>query len=206
MGGFGSGRPWSGKPKVEQASPLNVMKLFRDGHIRQGQGWQTSLIWTSSRDQSQTGSIGFRSWCDRDDEPDRIELYGTYRDKPFSQTIRLVSIPGTKGGKRWFAVCPVTGRRCLKLVLSGRHGGWVSVPASGFRYYSECEDYLGRCRSAIDRAEAKQKRLSKYARQSTRDRVRRELCAAEWRWQQVFEVYAGRLNMRLSRAGLADWV
>lgn len=206
MGGFGSGRPWSGKPKVEQASPLNVMKLFRDGHIRQGQGWQTSLIWTSSRDQSQTGSIGFRSWCDRDDEPDRIELYGTYRDKPFSQTIRLVSIPGTKGGKRWFAVCPVTGRRCLKLVLSGRHGGWVSVPASGFRYYSECEDYLGRCRSAIDRAEAKQKRLSKYARQSTRDRVRRELWAAEWRWQQVFEVYAGRLNMRLSRAGLADWV
>ncbi|MCA3692791.1 hypothetical protein [Aquidulcibacter sp.] len=206
MGGFGSGRPWSGKPKVEQASPLNVAKLFRDGHIRQGQGWQTSLIWTSSRDQSQTGSIGFRSWCDRDDEPDRIELYGTYRDKPFSQTIRLVSIPGTKGGKRWFAVCPVTGRRCLKLVLSGRHGGWVSVPASGFRYYSECEDYLGRCRSAIDRAEAKQKRLSKYARQSTRDRVRRELWAAEWRWQQVFEVYAGRLNARLAQAGLAEWV
>jgi hypothetical protein len=206
MGGFGSGRPWSGKPKVEQASPLNVAKLFRDGHIRPGHSWQTSLIWTSSRDQSQTGSIGLRAWCDLDYEPDRIELHGTYRDKPFSQTIELVSIPGTKGGKRWFAICPVNGRRCLKLVLSGRYGGWVSVPASGFRYYSECEDYLGRCRAAIDRAEAKQKRLSKYARKATRDRVRRELWAAEWRWQQVFEVYAGQLSARLARAGLSDWL
>ncbi|MFN8732113.1 MAG: hypothetical protein ACK5ZD_03005 [Hyphomonadaceae bacterium] len=204
MGGFGSGRPWSGKPKVEQASPLNVTKLFRNGYIRPGHSWFTSLIWTSSRDQSQTGSIGFRAWCDRDDEPDRIELHGTFRDKPFSQTIRLVSIPGTKGGKRWFAICPVTGRRCLKLVLSGRHGGWVSVPASGFRYYSEGEDYLDRCRSAIDRVQAKQKRLSKYARHSTRDRLRRELWAAEWRWQQGFEFFAGRLNERLARAGLAD--
>ena len=91
-----------------------------------------------------------------------------------------------------------------KLVLSGRHGGWVSVPASGFRYYSASEDYLDRCCSAIDRVQANQKRLSKYARHSTRDRLRRELWAAEWRWQQGFEAFAGRLNERLGRAGLSD--
>lgn len=204
MGGYGSGRPWSGKPKVEQASPLDVAKLFRDGFVRAGHNVHTSLMWRSLRDQSPAGSVGFRSWCDVRDESDRLELYGTYKDKPFAQTIRLVSIPGTKGGKRWFALCPVSGRRCLKLVLSGRHGGWVSVPASGFRYYSESEDYLDRRRSAIDRVEAKQKRLSKYARHATRERLRRELWAAEWRWQQGFEAFAGRLNERLARAGVTE--
>jgi len=120
MGGFGSGRPWSGKPKVEQAMPLNVAKLFRDGHIRRGYGWQTSLIWTSSRDQSQTGSIGLRSWCEFGDEPDRIELHGTFRDKPFSQTIRLVSIPGTKGGKWWLWRLGLSSREWLPLLLRER--------------------------------------------------------------------------------------
>ena len=32
MGGFGSGRPSSGRPKVEEAMSLNVAKLFRDGY------------------------------------------------------------------------------------------------------------------------------------------------------------------------------
>ncbi len=206
MGGLGSGRPRSGKPKVEQALPLNIARLFRSGHIRKGFAWQTTLYWRCTRDQSPAGAIGLRAWCEFGDAPDRIELHGTYRDKPFSQFITLVSIPGTKGGKRWYALCPVTGRRCLKLVLSARHGGWVSVPASGFRYYSECEDYLDRCRSAIDRVEAKQRRLSKFARHATRERVQRELWAAERRWHQGFEFFAGRLNDRLARAGLTDRV
>jgi hypothetical protein len=131
MGGFGSGRAWSGKPKVEQASPLNVSKLLRNGYIKPKSWISTNLEWTSSRDGSKTGSIGLRSWLGFGDETDRMELFGTYRDEPFSQTIRLVSIPGTKGGLRWFALCPITRRRCLKLVLSPKHGGWVSVPASG---------------------------------------------------------------------------
>lgn len=203
MGGFGSGRPWSCKPKVEQASPLDVAKLFRDGHIRRGYGWQTLLIWRSSRDQSQTGSIGFRSWCEFGDEPDRMELHGTFNGNPFSQSIKLVSIPGTKGGKRWYALCPITGARCLKLVLSGRHGGWVSVPASGFRYCTECEDYLARCRSAMDRAEAKQKHLSKYARLATRNRLQEEFWAAEDRWHEVLNHFSERFIARLERAGIS---
>jgi hypothetical protein len=204
MGGFGSGRPWSGKPKVEQASPLNIAGLFKQGYIRRGRALQTSLNWYLLRDKSPQGSIGFRSWCGVDGESDRLELRGTYLDEPFFQTIRLTSIPGTKGGLRWFAICPASGRRCLKLVLSRKHRGWVCVPASGLRYYSECEDYLDRCRSAIDRAEAKQKRLSKYARQATRDRLRREVRAAEGRWEQVFDVFAGRLRDRLARHGIYD--
>lgn len=204
MGGFGSGRAKSGKPRVEQASPLNVSNLLRNGYIKPSTHITTLLEWTSSRDGSKTGSIGFRSWLGFGDEPDRIELYGTYGDEPFSQTIRLVSIPGTKGGLRWFAICPASGRRCLKLVLSRKHRGWVSVPASGLRYYSESEDYLDRCRSAIDRAEAKQRRLSKYTRHATRDRLKRELWAAEYKWQQTFDVFAGRLSARLARRGIRD--
>jgi hypothetical protein len=204
MGGFGSGRPSSGRPKVEEAMSLNVAKLFRDGYVRRSCRVEASLIWRSSRDQAPVGSIGFRSWCEFGDELDRIVLHGTMRDKPFSQSIRLVSIPGTKGGKRWYAACPITGRRCLKLVLSGRHGGWVSVPASGFRYCTECEDYLGRCRSAMDRAEAKLKRLSKYARLATRNRLEEEFLAAEDLWHQVLNHFSERFNLRLERAGLSE--
>lgn len=204
MGGFGSGRPSSGRPKVEEAMSLNVAKLFRDGYVRRSCKVEASLTWRSSRDQAPVGSIGFRSWCEFGDEPDRMELNGTLNGNPFSQSIRLVSIPGTKGGKRWYALCPVTGRRCLKLVLSNRHGGWVSVRASGLRYYTECEDYLGRCRSAMDRAEAKLKRLSKYARLATRKRLEEEFWAAEDRWHEVLNHFSERFNLRLERAGLSE--
>jgi hypothetical protein len=206
MGGFGSGRSWSCKPKVEQASHLNIAKLFRDGFIRKGKAWQSLISWHSVRDKTPQGSIGLRAWCDFDGERDRIELHGTYCDKPFSQTIALTSIPGTKGGKRWFAVCPASGRRCLALVLSRKHRGWVSVPASGLRYCSEGEDYLDRCRSAVDRIEAKQKRMSKYTRRPTRDRLEQELDAAYHRWNGSLQVFSDKLNLRLARAGLSDRV
>lgn len=84
-----------------------------------------------------------------------------------------------------------TSRRCLKLVQSERHGSWVSVRLVVSAIYSEVEDYLGRCRSGINRAEAKHKRLSKKARRATRDRVKRALSAAEWRWgARVLGVFA----------------
>ena len=206
MGGFGSGRSWSGKPKVEQASRLDIASLIRNRFIVPRQQVSTPLTWTSSRDGSVTGSIGFRSWCDFDGEGNRIQLNGTYQDKPFTQTIFLTSIPGTKGGRRWFAICPASGRSCLKLVLSRKHGGWVSIPASGLRYCSEGEDYLDRCRSRVDRIATKQKKLSKYARIPTRHRLEKELWAAEYKWHDVLDVYRGKLNDRLARAGLTDRV
>lgn len=101
---------------MEQASQLNIAKLFRDGFIRKGHAWQSTISWHSVRDKEPRGSIGLRAWCDLEGEPDRIQLHGTYGGEPFSQSIALTSIPGTKGGKRWFAVCPASGRRCLTLV------------------------------------------------------------------------------------------
>ncbi len=204
MGGFGSGRPRSGEPKVEQASHLNIAKLFRDGFIRKGQAWQSLLTWHTVRDKEPCGSIGLRAWCDLDGESDRIQLYGTYQGEPFSQTIALTSIPGTKGGKRWFAVCPASGRRCLTLVLSRKHRGWVSVPASGLRYYSEGMDSFDRCRERVERAETKIRKLSKYARHRTRVRLEREHWAAEDQFHLALQGFRAMLNARFARFGIDD--
>jgi hypothetical protein len=206
MGGFGSGRSWSCKPKVEQASMISLHWLFKHGYIRRGLAWGSHLNWTSVRDKTPRGSIGLRTWCGVEGEPDRIELHGTYSDEPFTQTIWLASIPGTKGGRRWFAVCPASGRRCLKLVLSRKHRGWVSVPASGLRYYTECMDSFDRCRERVGRAEAKITKLSKYARYPTRDRLEKELWAAEDGFHRALQGFRAKLNARLASAGIDDEV
>ena len=206
MGGFGSGRPWSGKPKVEQASPLDINKLISGGYVREGQWVRASYKWISSRDKTPAGSIGIQSWCRYPDQPDRIELHGTYQDKPFTQTIRLTSIPGTKGGRRWFAICPASGRSCLKLVLSRKHGGWVSVRASGLRYYSECMDSFDRCRERVERAESKIRKLSKYTRHPTRARLEKEHWAAEDQFHQALQGFRAKLNARLAAFGIDDEV
>ena len=56
----------------------------------------------------------------------------------------------------------------------------------------------------MDRAEAKRKRLSKYARLATRSRLEEEFLAAEDRWHEVLNSFSERFNLRLERAGLSD--
>lgn len=58
----------------------------------------------------------------------------------------------------------------------------------------------------MDRAEAKQKRLSKYARLATRNRLEEEFLAAEDRWHEVLNHFSERFNVRLERAGLSEWL
>jgi hypothetical protein len=56
----------------------------------------------------------------------------------------------------------------------------------------------------MDRAEAKQKRLSKYARLATGKRLEEEFWAAEDRWHEVLDHFSERFIARLEQAGLSE--
>jgi hypothetical protein len=121
MGGYGSGRPGY-KRKAEHLRSLDVNRLFKAGHLKQGHqgGWQ----WT--RDGEQVASIGTKGdgWGvkliyrvtpyggTREDIEERVTL--TWQDCPF-------------GGQRPYFICPgiVNGRACnrrvAKLYLGQRY-------------------------------------------------------------------------------------
>ncbi len=79
-----------------------------------------------------------------------------------------------------------------------------TVPASGLRYYSEGMDSFDRCRERAERAETKIRKLSKYARRPTRDRLEQEHWAAEDRFHLAMQGFRAKLNARFVRFGIDD--
>jgi hypothetical protein len=118
MGGWNSGRH-SGYPTVEDALTIDLALMLRRGWIRDGGCGSGSQHW--SRDGERFASIGHRfdmtdpasasltlsfTWTPSGGEPQRVE-----------QRIPLVSTVPHFGGRRWWMLCPVTGRRVAKLHL-----------------------------------------------------------------------------------------
>lgn len=204
MGGFGSGRRRNGRPYVEAAFGLDIDKLVRDGLIRPGVDRSTQLIWKNTDTGERTGSIGLLAWCGDASGPCRLELYGSIGDAPFRQTIHLGATPCRFGGFRLHAICPVEGRACRKLVFSARCRLWVSIPASGLRYMSECADALDRLWLKSDRERL---RLRAFAKRRSSKRKRQAAEAydrAAARWGDMFEGMLQMQRERLARAGIVD--
>ncbi|MGH8110453.1 MAG: hypothetical protein ACREPL_00710 [Rhodanobacteraceae bacterium] len=97
------------RPHIETALTLDVGRLAKLGAIRDGASG--SLDWQSG------ASVGFRATLH--DGVGTLTLdYATGRDgerKAITCTVPLVTLPCHYGGRRWYFVCPYTGRRALKL-------------------------------------------------------------------------------------------
>jgi len=138
MGGFGSGRH-SGWPTVEQGLTLDLARLIRKGWVRDGSTGTGSLEWT--RNGKPSASIGYSfdltepdgarltlryTWTPSDGEPHSVE-----------QLIRLTWTSPHYGGRRWWFVCPSTGRRAGKLHLPPGGGRFASRIAWRLPYRSQ---------------------------------------------------------------------
>jgi len=190
MGGYGSGRR-GGRPSVEASFRIELPKLRRAGFLKPG--CDTSGIWSWQNNYGEhTGSVRVR--CNMAGQfGAELEISCSIDGEPMFQRISLEWASMRFGGRRWYAICPRSGRRCTVLALpnGGRH--FASIKAWRLPYASQNEDAIGRAHRSIAKAERKLERLSRYARKRTRQKFWNRIADAE----EVLEYGTARLLQRL---------
>lgn len=147
MGGYGSGRT-GGKPLVQEAIGLDIGWLCRHGHSVPAQYRTGRLSWRYGA--SHSGSVRYE--CDmRDCDNARLVLYYSYAGQPKTQSIKLVYTRPHYGGRRWWMICPVTGKRAAKLYCPAGASVFASRTAYGMAYRSQRQDHLMRQLERLDK-------------------------------------------------------
>lgn len=138
MGGWGSGRH-SGHPAVEDGLTIDLALMLRRGWVNDGSIGSGTLRWTRNGEPS--ASITHRydmtdpenasltlsfTWTRHGGEPQQVE-----------QRIALVSTVPNYGGRRWWMLCPFTGRRVRKLHLPPGGGKFACRLAWRLPYRSQ---------------------------------------------------------------------
>lgn len=140
MGGVGSGR-YGGRPIVEDALALDLAVLLRKKLISTGSTVASSLHWRNTRTGAETASIGYR--CTMTAEAGIFSAEYTVtrfgERTQVSLSIGLVSTPQPFGGRRWWWICPVTGRRATKLFKPSGGDRFASRYAWRLAYRSQRE-------------------------------------------------------------------
>ena len=175
MGGFGSGRR-SERPDVEGCPRLELPRLRREGYLKPS--CKTTGVWSWTCGGQPAGSVGLVCAANPNGLSELVVSF-TIDSKPVEQHIRLEGLPMRFGGWRWFAICPITGRRCTTLVLTSGTDWFASVKAKGLPYASQSETAMARAHRRIAKAEERLKRLSKFARVETRAQLWHQIDQAQ---------------------------
>jgi hypothetical protein len=133
MGGFGSGRT-GGRPTTTSAKKIDLAWMLRKGMAREGQWISGTLSWNCGGQPA--GSISYpANMVDPYASTLRLTYWlgsGEGRES-VEQLVRLVFTVPTYGGRRWWMICPYSGRRVAKLYK----------PAGGDRFASRRSWRLG---------------------------------------------------------------
>ena len=118
MGGFGSGRS-GGRPTVEDGLTIDICMMLRRGWVKAGRAGTGSQTWSCRGER--IASVSHRYDLSDPDQAEMTLFYTrTPRDGPpekVEQQIRLVYTNPNYGGRRWWMLCPFSGRRVGKLHL-----------------------------------------------------------------------------------------
>jgi hypothetical protein len=88
--------------------------------LRPGSACYGSLIWTNTSTGERVGSIGYEAHLGQESGRVRLKYTTTRWDGEKRESdywIELETAPQPLGGRRWWFVCPRTGRRAAKLYL-----------------------------------------------------------------------------------------
>jgi hypothetical protein len=138
MGGYGSGRS-GGRPTTESGLTLTLSKLFRDGLFRPGCAWGGSLVWRNTTTGERVGSIGYEASLGQDSGRVRLK-YTTRSDGERRESDYWIQLETTYqpfGGRRWWFVCPRTGKRAAKLYLPD--GAFTFASRQAYRLAYACQ-------------------------------------------------------------------
>jgi hypothetical protein len=208
MGGFGSGRPNSGRITAEGCRSIDVNRLHKAGCLRAG--WSGGWEW--SRDGEKVASINLRAETDQLHLSYRVSIGGSGWED-VGEAVRIVRLPCRFGGTRPFFICPgvvnsmTCGRRVGKLYGPGRY--FLCRHCYRLAHASQSENVSDR---ALRRANKIRKRLGgdastdapfprkpKRMRRQTYERLRAEASDAEQFADRALAIRAERLLARTDK-------
>jgi hypothetical protein len=187
MGGLGSGRS-SGRPTTQDGLTLRLSTLLRD---RPGCAWSGSITWRDTRTGEQSGSIRYEAYLRQKTGRVRLQYTTTLKDgerRESDYSIELETSPQTFGGRRWWFLCPRTGRRATKLYLPNGELTFASRQAYGLVYPCQREPAHERAWRRVVKLQGKlggtgglESDISKpkWMREATYERKLEEIFAAE---------------------------
>lgn len=149
MGGYLSGRYRTrNRGTVESACRVDLRFLRSLGALKDGSVSAGTLRWT--RYGEETGSAGYSADLTSPDSRQLIVSF-TCRGDAKRVVIPLEAVPMRFGGFRFYARCPLSGRRCEVLPIVG--GIIACRQVHRLTYATQSEDWLGRLGSRANRLE-----------------------------------------------------
>jgi hypothetical protein len=166
---------------------LSLPKLLRDRLFQPGSASGGSLVWKNTATGERVGSIGYEAHLGQDSGRVRLKYTSTRWDGERRESdywIQLESTAQPFGGRRWWWICPRTGRRAVKLYLPNGAFTFASRQAYRLAYRSQRETARDR---ALRRAFKLRDKLGgdgdvskpKWMRWRTYDRKLEEIAAVE---------------------------
>ena len=103
------------EPSIDECLTIKISAINSWGHLRLSWDmYNASYIW--SQKGKKVASIGY-SIKNISDYQKQIILEYKYEEKPIKYSVEIVGIPTNIGiGKRWYFICPSTGKRCMNLI------------------------------------------------------------------------------------------
>ena len=133
MGGYGSG--WQGPKRstVEDSLVLSVSALRRAGALVPGKRMGGLWGWRYEGEARPHAIVGYEANLTEPDEP-WLRLRYDVNGGRVECMVRLVSTRPNYGGRRWWFLCPLVGRRAAKLYLPPGAKLFGSREAYGLTY------------------------------------------------------------------------
>lgn len=189
MGGRGSGTwyRWDTKTKLDDGLRLDMNKLIRDKLVKPNVHAYGTLTWTSTRTGEERGNIGYEvNTRNPDDMWLRVYYTSTIHGEKHKMDykIRLTMTTPHYGGKRFWFLCPLTGKKSSVLHSPPGSKWFASRHAYNLKYSSQSEGPHDRVISRKFRLQRKLGGEQYYIKpkgmhQKTYDRLLRQYWKAE---------------------------
>jgi hypothetical protein len=122
---------------------LDLRRLFKTGWLKPGASASGMLRWTVVSTGDETASMGFQSHLGED--TGYVQLHWTSTNQRTGEArhcedrITLATRPQPFGGRRWFFICPHTGKNAAKLYLPSGAYTFASRKSYRLGYRSQRE-------------------------------------------------------------------
>jgi len=172
MGGYGSGRR-SSRPTTDDCITLDLLHLKQLGMPKRNCLSRRVVTW-SCRGQKTAELTVVADAFYQEPQP-FLEFTGYAHGQRVDCVVMLTCVPMPFGGERWYALCPMTGRKCTTLVMPPSQSRFASVNGWDVAYSSQRECEIHRAHRAIYNGQTRLKALPKYTRKPTRQRLQEKL-------------------------------
>jgi len=183
MGGYGSGRR-TNRPTTDDCITLSLSHLKQLGMLNRDCLNRRVVTWRSRGHTTAELTVVSDVYC-REPYP-CLKFTGYANGQRVDCTGALTCVPMPFGGERWYALCPMTGRKCTTLVIPPGRSRFASVKGWDVAYGSQRECEIHRAHRAIYNGQTRLKALSKYTRKPTRQWLKDKISERQlFVWEQT---------------------